>query len=258
MKNIFVYFVSIFLLQSSFAEGPDFEEIFRQIKTQHTATESIKVRHDYLDQMRNLYDFDRLTDLEKIADSEEFFDHYRKDLGSFVLMQVDRFMLDKHSDLVQDIFARNIVKKAFDSKTQWSLLDKGLYYVEDCEDFRSYARMSKAPSHFLASTQFKYCYNDHSFGNTFELISNVTLNNGEYKTIYLPTTLYVSKLYISVEGLRSDAYFDVMVNGDIKGTIYVPGRDPLYIINVADSADQINLRSMYGSARILSIKVEYK
>ena len=29
-------------------------------------------------------------------------------------------------------------------------------------------------------------------------------------------------------------FFDVIVNGDIKGTIYVPGRDPKYYVTVKE------------------------
>ena len=168
-------------------------------------------------------------------------------------------MLDRYSDEEQDIFARKLVAKSFDSKTQLKMLELGLFYVDDCDDFKSYVRMAKAPSTFSARHQAGYCSgNPGGFGNTFELISNLTLVAGELKVIYLPSMMFVSKLYVSVEGIRSDAYFDVMINGDIKGTIYAPGRDPLYIINVADSTNTINLRSMFGNALISSIKVEYK
>ncbi len=262
MKKMMLLLISlIFIANNAFAIEPDFKKIFKEIKLLRSSTESIQLRGKYLTQMRDLNDFNRLTDLEKLNEGEEYFDHYRYDLGQFVAANVEAFMLDKQSMEEQDLFARNIVQKIYDSKTKIIVLEKGLFYVDDCEDFRSYVRMSKAPTSFNIAHHVSYCSGSHDhggYGNTFELISNLTLNAGEYKTIFLPSLMYVSKIYISVEGIRSDAYFDVMVNGDIKGTIYAPGHDPLYIINVADTTNTINLRSMFGAANIQSIKVEYK
>lgn len=262
MKKFILLFATFLTLSHSKATPPDFTKIFNEISSVHTSAEAIKIREKYLTQMRSLKDFDRLTDAEPLADGEEYFDHYRKSLTAFIIKYVSRYMLNKQSDVEQDLFARKIVGKAYGHKSKLLLLNKGLAYVDDCEDFKSYVRMSKAPSSFSANNHTNFCYgsnNGHGgFGNTFELISNLTLQDGEYKILYLPSLMYVSKIYISVEGIGSDAYFDVMVNGDIKGTIYAPGRDPLYIINVADTTNTINLRSMYGAANIVSIKVEYK
>jgi len=261
MKKFILLITTLLSLSNAFALAPDFGKIFSEIRAVHSAAESIQVRVKYLNQMRSLKDFDRLSDAEPLEDGEEYFDHYRKALTEFTLKYVGRYMLDKQSDEEQDLFARRIVGKAYGQKAKLRLLQKGLAYVDDCEDFKSYVRMSKAPTSFNANNQANYCYGGNSqggFGNTFELISNLTLEAGEYKILYLPSSMYVSKIYISVEGIRSDAYFDVMVNGDIKGTIYAPGHDPLYIINVADTTNTINLRSMFGAAHIQSIKVEYK
>lgn len=261
MKKIIFTFTFFFsFLNASFAVIPNFELIFKEIKATSTATESIAIREKYLYQMRNLKDFDRLTDLEQLATGEDYFDHYRRELSEFVLDNVNKFMLDRRSDVERDLFARNIVAKAYGQQIENDLLVKGLFYVSDCEDFKSYLRMAKAPAAFSSRFQSQYCAhtNPGGFGNTFELISNLVLQSGEYKVIYLPSTMFVSKLYISVEGIRTSAYFDIMVNGDIKGTIYAPGTDPLYIINVSDTTNVINLRSMGGDAHINSIKVEYK
>jgi hypothetical protein len=263
MKKMFFAFLTTLSLSSlAQAQGPDFNRIFREIRSAATATESINVRARYLSQMRNLQDFNRLTDLEQLSEGEDYFDHYRKALGKFVFNNVDRFMLDRGSDVDQDFFARKLVAKAFDARLKAKMLEKGLFYVEDCDDFKSYVRMAKAPSTFSSKYQLEYCSDggggNYGPGNTFELISNLTLVEGDYKQIYLPSHMYVKKLYISVAGINRSAYFDVMVNGDIKGTIYAPGRDPLYIINVSDSTNVINLRSMYGDAYIKSIKVEYR
>lgn len=244
-----------------FAQEPNFVKIFREIKATHTATESIKVREKYLYQMRDLEDFARLSSLEKLDPGEVYFEHYKKKLGQFVLHNVNEFMLDSGSDREQDVYAYRIVSKGYGRLQRSKLLENGLYYVNDCDDFNAFVRMAKADNYFKSKFHGDYCNGTGDigggFGRTFELISNLTLKEGEYKTIYLPNRMFVKKLYISASGYSSATYFDVMVNGDIKGTIYAPGRDPLYIINISDSADTINLRSMYGDANIESIKVEY-
>jgi len=247
------------------AATPNFEKIFKEIKAAKTATESIEVREKFLKQMRNLYDFDRLTNLEKLNKGEHYFDHYKLAIANFVVDNVDRFMLDQRSQKEQDIYARNILKKAFNKNQRHELFRNGLFYVEDCEDFYSYFAMTKAPRKMIYKHAHLYCGNDgvsdgHDNGHPgygdLEVISNTSLNAGEYKTIYLPSYQYVSKLYISAQGIGRDASFDVMVNGDIKGTIYVPGRDPLYIVNVQAQSNAINLRSHFGNVQINSIKVD--
>ena len=85
------------------------------------------------------------------------------------------------------------------------------------------------------------------------LRGTLRLGSGQTKTVRLPYSQYIRKLIISAEGIRWDATFDVVVNGDIKGTIYVPGRDPSYFVTVEDYAQSIELVSRNGSARILNI-----
>ena len=81
------------------------------------------------------------------------------------------------------------------------------------------------------------------------------LSEGQTKSISLRTDGYVKKLIISAEDVRNDAKFQVMVNGTVKGTIYVPGRDPSYIVTVEDSTSSIELMSEFGKAKINSIHV---
>jgi hypothetical protein len=92
---------------------------------------------------------------------------------------------------------------------------------------------------------------------TTELLNGhtITLESGTTEHLALRETQYIKKLIISAEGLRSDAMFDVVVNGDVKGTVYVPGRDPSYFVTIEDTADSIELVSRNGSARITKILV---
>lgn len=81
------------------------------------------------------------------------------------------------------------------------------------------------------------------------------LQNGTTQQVRLNGTKYIKKLIISAEGIRSEAMFDVVVNGDVKGTVYVPGRDPSYFVTVEQYTDSIELVSRSGSAIISRILV---
>ncbi|MDH4466535.1 MAG: hypothetical protein QE271_00635 [Bacteriovoracaceae bacterium] len=243
-------------------EEPNFEEIFREIKGQTTVTESIKVRGKYLKKMRNLSDFNRLTDLEVLNEGEDYFNNYHKAISDFILKNVRNFILDRKSIEEQDVFTYQIINKAYDQKSKNQLLDLGLVYVDSCEDFYRYAHAARAENIFLHNYNTRFCHRVDSYPSQFpsgliEIITNTVLRDGEYKQIFLPRFMFVSKIYISARGMNSNAQFDVMVNGDIKGTIFVPGRDPLYIVNVSTSTNSIELRSLMGSAEIISLKVDY-
>lgn len=91
---------------------------------------------------------------------------------------------------------------------------------------------------------------------TFDALSGSRiLHSGTTDSIYLPETTDIKKLIISAEGVRNDAMFDVVVNGEVKGTIYVPGRDPSYHVTIEDTASQIELVSRFGKARISRVLV---
>lgn len=94
-----------------------------------------------------------------------------------------------------------------------------------------------------------------STSKTRDAISyQIRLESGTTQQVRIPGS-YIKKLIISAEGLRSDAMFDVVVNGDVKGTVYVPGRDPSYFVTIEDSADSIELVSRGGTAIISRILV---
>lgn len=82
-----------------------------------------------------------------------------------------------------------------------------------------------------------------------------TLYSGTSQQVRLNGNKFIKKLIISAEGIRSDAMFDVVVNGDVKGTVYVPGRDPSYFVTIEDSADSIEFVSRNGTAIISRILV---
>lgn len=80
---------------------------------------------------------------------------------------------------------------------------------------------------------------------------------GETVSRKLDREVYVENLIISAEGSSSrEAMFDVMVNGKTKGTIHVPGRDPSYVVTVAEVVNSVEFRHLSGgTVKINDIKV---
>ena len=193
---IYLLFTSLSLL----AQGePNFEQIFREIKDQTTVTGSIKVRSKYLNNMRNLSDFNRLTDLEILNEGEEYFNNYYKAISDFILKNIRRFILDRKSLEEQDIFTYQILNKAYDEKSKNQLLELGLLYVDSCEDFYRYAHAASAENFFYQKYNARFCHRNNSYPSHYpdglmEIISNTTLNDGEYKQIFLPHYMFVSNL----------------------------------------------------------------
>ncbi|MBY0415808.1 MAG: hypothetical protein K2Q18_16670, partial [Bdellovibrionales bacterium] len=78
---------------------------------------------------------------------------------------------------------------------------------------------------------------------------------GTTQQVKLDYSKRIKKLIVSAEGIRNDAMFDVVVNGDVKGTIYVPGNDPSYYVTINEYADSIEFVSRTGNAKISRILV---
>ena len=113
---------------------------------------------------------------------------------------------------------------------------------------------------YSAMSGSRGCDNDGGYeqqeSRTTDAISRpFTLTGGTTEQVRLNGSRYIKKLIISAEGIRSDAMFDVVVNGDVKGTVYVPGRDPSYFVTIEDEADSIEFVSRNGNAIISRILV---
>jgi len=64
---------------------------------------------------------------------------------------------------------------------------------------------------------------------------------------------YVKKIVVEAEGIGKDSMVEVWVNGDLKGTIYAPGRDPQYTVTIGEAAQRIVFKHVSGARmRILS------
>jgi len=83
-----------------------------------------------------------------------------------------------------------------------------------------------------------------------------TLCDGETRSIDLGSWTQVKKVIIQAEGIYRDGTFQVLANGDVKGTVYVPGRDPSYIVTIAEATRSLEFRHVRGSrVKIRSVKV---
>lgn len=86
---------------------------------------------------------------------------------------------------------------------------------------------------------------------TFETISlggNLIISNSETKTLWLNSARFIKNITVQAEGIVNDSVIEVMVNGEVKGTIYAPGRDPSYIVTIGESTTSIQFRHRGGAS----------
>ncbi len=86
---------------------------------------------------------------------------------------------------------------------------------------------------------------------------NVSLLPGESKTFYLPDGWRrVERVYVDAYSTRGSARLNVMVNGDIKGSLNVPEVDPSYIVAVHETTSSIQLWNRgYGTVTVQNLEV---
>lgn len=80
------------------------------------------------------------------------------------------------------------------------------------------------------------------------------VGEGATESINLCRQLKVHKLFIQAIAGRQDAYAEVLVNGSVKGTLYVPGTDPHYVVTVEDVTGSIEITSIRGHVTTYSVK----
>lgn len=89
---------------------------------------------------------------------------------------------------------------------------------------------------------------------TVNLNANFTVNDSETKSVSLNGVHRLKNIVVQAEGISQDSTIEVMVNGQIKGTIYAPGRDPSYVVTVEEATRSIEFRHRTGgSMRIIAI-----
>lgn len=70
-----------------------------------------------------------------------------------------------------------------------------------------------------------------------------------------PKSIFINKLLISAQGTGFKGTIQVVVNGDIKGTIHVPSADPTYFVTVDEVANSIEFVPVNGTVKVLDIKL---
>ncbi len=91
----------------------------------------------------------------------------------------------------------------------------------------------------------------HSVQPTYETVTisgGFTVRDSEVQTVRLKNSRYIRNIVVQAQGARTDSMIEVMVNGEVKGTIYAPGRDPSYIVTVGETASSIQFRHRSGGA----------
>ncbi len=85
------------------------------------------------------------------------------------------------------------------------------------------------------------------------LRSDIFIRPGETKSFSLGNWRFVKKVFIQAEA-NQQATIEVLVNGDVKGTVLVPGNDPSYVVTLGESLQSLELRHVQGGGvRISSI-----
>lgn len=70
---------------------------------------------------------------------------------------------------------------------------------------------------------------------------------GATASLSLPGSMKIKNIVVQAEGASyQSAMMEVFVNGVAKGTIYVPGTDPSYLVTIAETASSIQFRHTSG------------
>lgn len=82
----------------------------------------------------------------------------------------------------------------------------------------------------------------------------MTVGEGGTESVQLCRRMKIHKLFIQAIAGNRDAYAEVLVNGSVKGTLYVPRNDPHYVVTVEDNSNSFELTSINGQVTTYSIK----
>lgn len=81
---------------------------------------------------------------------------------------------------------------------------------------------------------------------------NIVVQDSETQTLWLSQARYIRNIVVQASGIRNDSMVEVMVNGEVKGTIFAPGRDPSYIVTIGETASSIQFRHRSGGSMRIS------
>jgi hypothetical protein len=99
-----------------------------------------------------------------------------------------------------------------------------------------------------------------SYLDSIELAGQaITVEVGKSVTLDLGMSRRVDHVEIDAFGVGGNGMFEVVVDGQVKGTIHVPGQDPKYIVTIAEETRHFVLHHLSGNkARVTSFKVFFE
>lgn len=68
----------------------------------------------------------------------------------------------------------------------------------------------------------------------------------------LTSPRHVHKIEVMGEARNEDAIVEVRVNGEVKGTLYLPRRDPHYVVTIEETAAEIEFRNIAGGIAVIT------
>jgi len=88
-------------------------------------------------------------------------------------------------------------------------------------------------------------------------IANIIVRSGEVSRVPLDARYFVHRLFIeAVSANTQDSMGEVRVKNETKGTIYVPGHDPTYVVTLAEETDSFEIWGTQNALKIIKIKAE--
>ncbi len=85
-----------------------------------------------------------------------------------------------------------------------------------------------------------------------EPLGSLSLNAGETRTFDLRRWRNVKRLVVDAVAVGHDALVEIETNGEVKGTLYIPGADPTYVVTIGEAARSIQFRHVRGGRVTLS------
>jgi hypothetical protein len=84
-----------------------------------------------------------------------------------------------------------------------------------------------------------------SFAQTY-MTGDLYVHAGQTKTVNVPNGYYESLQVQAIGAGSGDAMVEVWANGKPKGSLYVPGRDPNYVVTIRERISSLSFRSVSG------------
>lgn len=90
---------------------------------------------------------------------------------------------------------------------------------------------------------------------TITLTSGLRVHAGQLEVVHMSGMRFIKKLYIQADAGGHDTTIQVLVNGDVKGTLYLPGRDPSYVVTIEEATTSVAFQNIgSGTAHLHQVQ----